>query len=151
MRKRWRDKTTPFTAAVSLVQALRRALQMMYEEGLQEIYTRHARLAEATRAAVRAMGLETLAEHPVNGVTAVYGPEGMDTGELVKLMRSKYGVQIAGGQSHLKGKIFRIGHMGYVSEEDLLVAIATLEKGLQEMGYEFASGAGIRAATEALA
>ncbi len=151
MRKKWRDKTTPFTAAVSLVQALRRALQMMHEEGLEQMYARHARLAEATRAAVRAIGLQTLAEHPVNGVTAVYGPEGVDTGELVKLMRSKYGVQIAGGQSHLKGKIFRIGHMGYVSEEDLLVAIATLEKALREMGYEFPFGAGVRAATEALA
>ena len=150
MRKKWADKTTPFTAAVSLAQALRKALEMMREEGLEEIYARHARLAEATRSAVRAMGLEVVAENPANGVTAVYGPEGLDTGEMVKLMRSKYGVQIAGGQSHLKGKIFRIGHMGYVSEEDLLVAISTLEKALREMGYEFPANAGVKAAIEAL-
>ena len=124
---------------------------MMMDEGLENIHARHARLAEAARAAVRALGLQLVADSPVNGVTAAYAPEGIDTKKLVPLMRDKYGVQIAGGQGHLKGKIFRIGHMGYVSEEDMLVAIAALEKGLKEMGYEFEIGAGLLAAHKALA
>ncbi|MCD6415068.1 MAG: alanine--glyoxylate aminotransferase family protein [Planctomycetes bacterium] len=152
MRKGWAGGSqTPFTPAISLVQALRRALRMMMDEGLENIHARHARLAEAARAAVRALGLQLVADSPVNGVTAAYAPEGIDTKKLVPLMRDKYGVQIAGGQGHLKGKIFRIGHMGYVSEEDMLVAIAALEKGLKEMGYEFEIGAGLLAAHKALA
>ncbi len=150
MRKSWEKTTTPWTAAVSLVQALRKALQMMFEEGIEEIHARHARLAGVARAAVRAIGLELVAETPANGVTAVWGPEGIDTGELVTHMRDRYGVQIAGGQAHLKGRIFRIGHMGYVSEEDLLVAVATLEKSLRDLGYEFEAGAAVGAAQDVL-
>ncbi len=150
MKKNWAKTTTPFTAAVSLVRAQQKALEMMLEEGLDNVHARHARLAQATREAVGALGLKLVPDNPVNGVTAVYGPEGLDTGKLVSLMQDKYGVQIAGGQGALKGKIFRIGHMGYVSEEDLLVAVSTLEKALRELGYEFPFGAGVRAAMEAL-
>jgi aspartate aminotransferase-like enzyme len=151
MRKNWQKQTTPFTAAVSLIRGLHKALEMILDEGLDAVHARHARLATAARAAAKAMGLQLVAEAPANGVTAVYGPEGMDTGELINLMRDKYGVTMAGGQAQLKGKIFRIGHMGYVSEEDLLVAIGTLEKALRELGYEFEAGAGLQAAQEALA
>ncbi|MGD2174081.1 MAG: alanine--glyoxylate aminotransferase family protein [Candidatus Brocadiaceae bacterium] len=151
MKKSWGKTTTPFTAAVSLVRGLRKALEMMFAEGLEQVYARHARLAEATRAAAAAMGLELVADNPVNGVTAVYGPDGIDTGELVNRMRDEHGVQLAGGQAHLKGRIIRIGHMGYVSEEDLLVAIGTLERALRDAGCELEPGAGLRAAQEVLA
>lgn len=151
MKKNWEKRTTPFTAAVSLIRALHKALEMMFEEGLDQVHARHARMARTARAAVQAMGLKLVADCPVNGVTAVYGPEGMDTGELVNLMRDKYGVTMAGGQDELKGKVFRIGHMGYVSEQDLLVGIGTLERALKELGYEFPLGAGLRAAQQALA
>ncbi|MFW6189058.1 MAG: pyridoxal-phosphate-dependent aminotransferase family protein [Planctomycetota bacterium] len=150
MRKRAADHQTPFTGAVSLVRGLRRALQMMDEEGLQAVFARHARLARATRAAVKALGLRLVADTPANGVTAVYGPEGVNTGDLVNLMREKFGVTIAGGQADLKGKIFRVGHMGYVSEEDLLLCIGTLERALRELGYEFELGAGVQAVQEVL-
>ncbi len=151
-KKKWQGSSqTPWTGAVSLVRALQKALEMMFAEGLENVYARHQRLAEATRAAVKAIGLELVAGSPVNGVTAVRGPEGVDTGDLVAQMRDNYGVQIAGGQAHLKGKIFRIGHMGYVGEEDLLVAISALEKGLRDAGYQFEFGAGLRAAQEVLA
>jgi aspartate aminotransferase-like enzyme len=146
MKKNWEKTTTPFTAAVSLIRALHKSLEMIFEEGLDAVYARHERLAKASRAAVQALGLKLVAESPANGVTAVYGPEGMDTGKLINLMRDKYGVTMAGGQSGLKGKIVRIGHMGYVSEEDLLVGIGTLEKALKELGYEFEAGAGLQAA-----
>jgi aspartate aminotransferase-like enzyme len=150
MKKNWAKTTTPFTAAVSLIRALHKALEMIFEEGLEAVHARHARLAEAARAAVQAMGLRLVAENPVNGVTAAYGPEGIDTDALIKLMRDKYGVQMAGGQEALKGRIFRIGHMGYISEGDMLVAISTLEKALREMGYEFDLGAGVVAAHKVL-
>jgi aspartate aminotransferase-like enzyme len=151
MQKNWGKQTTPFTAAVSLIRALHRALEMIFTEGLDEVHARHARMAQAVRAATGALGLKVVAESPANGVTAVYGPEGMDTGNLVTLMRDKHGVTMAGGQGHLKGKILRVGHMGYVGEKDLMVAISTLERALKELGYDFAFGAGLRALHEALA
>jgi len=152
LRKQWADGgyQTPFTAAVSLVRAQKKALDMMMEEGLENVFARHARLAQATRAAAEALGLELVAQNPVNGVTATYGPDGIDTGKVVAHMHDRYGVQIAGGQGHLKGKIFRIGHMGYVSEEDLMVAISAFEKGLRDFGYQFELGAGVDAAMQAL-
>jgi len=150
MRKSWEKTTTPFTAAVSLTRALQKALAMMREEGLEELLERHARLAEAARAAMEALGLELVAEHPVNGVTAVWAPEGVDTDKMTKLMRDQYGVTIAGGQGDLKGRIFRIGHMGYVCEEDLLMCISAVERALKELGYKFEFGSGVAAAQQAL-
>ncbi|MCK4374505.1 MAG: alanine--glyoxylate aminotransferase family protein [Candidatus Brocadiae bacterium] len=150
MKKNWEKTTTPFTAAVSLIRGLHKGLEMILAEGLDAVHARHARMANASRSAVAAIGLKLVAEKPANGVTAVWGPEGLDTGELINLMRDKYGVTMAGGQDKLKGRAFRIGHMGYVSEEDILVAIGTLEKALAELGYEFEKGAALRAAQQAL-
>ena len=150
MKKNLAKDTTPYTAPVSLVRALHKALEMMREEGLENVYARHEAMAGAARAAMQALGLKLVAEHPVNGVTAAYAPEGIDTGELTKLTRDTYGVTLAGGQGHLKGKIFRIGHMGYVSPEDLLVAVSTVERALKELGYGFEFGVGVAAAHKAL-
>ncbi len=151
MKKNWAKTTTPFTSAVSLTRALHKALEMILAEGLDQVHARHARLAAATRAAVQALGLRVVAENPVNGVTAVWGPEGIDTGKIIKLLSEKHGVTIANGQGDLKGKIFRIGHMGYVCDEELLVAIGSLEMALKELGCEFTFGAGVQATMEALA
>jgi len=150
MKKNWAKTTTPFTSAVSLIRALHKALELILAEGLDQVHARHARLAAATRAGVQALGLRIVAEHPVNGVTAVWGPEGIETGKIIKLLAGKHGVTFADGQSELKGKVFRIGHMGYVCEEDLLVAIGSLEMALKELGYEFTFGAGVQATMEAL-
>ncbi len=151
MKKNWTKTTTPFTSAVSLIRALHKALELILAEGLDNVHARHARLAAATRAGVQALGLRIVAEHPVNGVTAVWGPEGMETGKIIKLLSSKHGVTFADGQSDLKGKVFRIGHMGYVCEEDLLVAMGSLEMVLKELGYGFEFGAGVQATMKALA
>jgi len=151
MKKNWEKQTTPFTAAVSLIRALGKALEMILAEGIDNVHARHARMAAAARAAAQALGLKLVAENPVNGVTAVYGPEGVDIAAMIAFMRDECGVTMAGGQGHLKGKILRIGHMGYVSEEDVLVAIAAIERALKEQGYDFALGVGLRAAHEALA
>jgi aspartate aminotransferase-like enzyme len=150
MQKSLQKDTTPYTAPVSLVRALHEALRMIREEGLENLYARHERLAQAARAAAGALGLKLVAENPVNGVTAVRAPEGIDTNKMTKLTRDTYGVTIAGGQGHLKGKIFRIGHMGYVAPEDLLVAISAVERALMELGHKFEFGAGVAAAHKAL-
>jgi aspartate aminotransferase-like enzyme len=91
-----------------------------------------------------------VADSPANGVTAVWAPDGIDTGKMTKKMRDEYGVTIAGGQGYMKGKIFRIGHMGYVNEDDLLVAIAAVERALKEFGYKFEFGKAVAAAHKAL-
>jgi len=150
MKKNLAKKTTPYTPAVSLVRGLHKALEMMREEGLDSVYARHELMARAARGAAEALGLKLLAENPVNGVTTVCAPEGIDTGKLTKLTRDAYGITLAGGQGHLKGKIFRIGHMGYVSPEDMLVAVSAVERALKEMGYEFEFGAGVAAAQKVL-
>ncbi|MCM8778679.1 MAG: alanine--glyoxylate aminotransferase family protein [Candidatus Omnitrophica bacterium] len=148
--KRSLDKMdTPFTPAVTLVIGLREALQMIQKEGLENIWKRHALMAEATRKAVLALGLELFAPHaPSDAVTAVKVPSGLDGENLVKLLRQKYGVSIAGGQAELKGKIFRIAHMGYITPEDILLVISCLEIALNEMGYKVPLGKGVKAAEE---
>jgi aspartate aminotransferase-like enzyme len=150
MKKNWEKATTPFTAAVSLIRAQHKALEMILAEGLENVYARHERMARACRAAAQAMGLKLVAEHPANGVTAVWNPPGVETGKLMKLLQARYGVTLADGQGKMKGKIFRIGHMGYVCEEDILVAVGALEKALAELGHKFPAGAGLRAVQDAL-
>ena len=144
------DKTdTPFTPAVSLIVALNEALRMIRQEGLENIFLRHKKMAEATRAAARALGFELFAPvAPSDVVTAIRLPSGIDGQALVKTMRDTYGVTIAGGQGELKGKIIRIAHLGYVEESDIILAIACLEKVLFQMGYKFQLGAGVKAAEE---
>lgn len=146
------DKTdTPFTPAIGLVIALNDALKMMRAEGLENIFKRHHKLADATRAAMTALGLELFAPLAAShAVTAVKVPQGIDGEKLVKIMRDEYGITIAGGQSEMKGKIIRIAHMGYMSEFDIILGIACLEKVLKRLGYGFELGAGLKAAQEVL-
>lgn len=140
--------TTPFTPPVSLIIGLGEALKMMREEGLENVIERHARLAAATRAGLEAMNLWLFAPPEGRGsaVTPAWVPDGIDGKALVKTMSSKYGITIAGGQDHLAGKIFRIGHLGYFDRFDILTTLAGLEMTLAEMGYEFEPGSGVSAA-----
>ncbi len=149
--KRAIDKTdTPFTPAISLIIALNEALKMISEDGLENIYLRHRKMADATRQAVKALGLELFAPSAASDVvTAVKVPQGLDGEKLVKTMRDTFGVTIAGGQDELKGKVFRIAHMGYIEEFDIIAGISCLEKVLHQMGYKFQLGAGVKAAEEA--
>lgn len=135
---------TPFTPAISLVFALQRALQMIREEGLEQVVARHAANAGAVRAAVVAMELELLASAPSNATTAVIAPEGR-AGDITKTMEHTYGVKIAGGQARLKGKIFRLGHLGYYSATDMYTMIAALEATLCDLGIRDGFGAGVEA------
>lgn len=144
------DKTdTPFTPAISLVIALAEALKMMRQDGLENVFSRHRKMAEATRAAMQALGLELFAPAAASDVvTAVKVPQGIDGEKLVKVMRDTYGVTIAGGQAELKGKVFRIAHMGFIEEFDIIAGISCLEKVLTQLGYKFNLGSGVKAAQE---
>lgn len=139
---------TPWTPAVSLINGLNVVLDMMLEEGIDNVIERHARLAHATREAVKAVGLELFAERPSNAVTSVKVPDGVDGKALVKKMRDEQGVTIAGGQADLKGKIFRIAHLGYMDEYDTISAIAAVEIVLSQLGYGVPLGKGVARAQE---
>jgi aspartate aminotransferase-like enzyme len=144
------DKTdTPFTPAITLIIALTEALKMMRQDGLENIFMRHKKMADATRAAMKALGLKLFAPTASSDVvTAVYVAEGIDGEKLVKTMRDTYGVTIAGGQDEMKGKIFRIAHMGFIEEFDIIAGISCIEKVLSQMGYKFQLGAGVAAAEQ---
>lgn len=130
---------TPWTPAVSVLFALREALRLLREEGLEAIYARHARLGEMARQGVKALGLELLAadeRYASNTVTAVKVPEGVEVRALRRLLEDEYGVVVAGGQGKLSGKIFRIGHMGYAREEDIQGVLDALAQALPRVGYD---------------
>ncbi len=140
---------TAYTTATNLVVALNEALKMIDEEGLENVAKRHQILAEATREGVKALGLELLSENPANGVTAVKVPAGIDGQEIVRVAREEFGITIAGGQEHLKGKIFRLSHMGYVDMFDVLTGLEVTEFALKKLGYtSFEFGSSVRAAME---
>ncbi|RMG59967.1 MAG: alanine--glyoxylate aminotransferase family protein [Deltaproteobacteria bacterium] len=142
---------TAYTPAVSLLMGLCEVLRMMKEEGLENIFARHARLAKATREGVKALGLELFApDSPSNAVTAVKVPEGIEGGKITKIIRDEYGVTIAGGQGSMKGKIFRIAHLGYADKFDVITAISALEMTLNRLGYPVEFGKGVGAAMKVL-
>lgn len=126
---------TPFTPPVNLVIALRKALGMINKEGIDNVVARSAALAEATREAMKALGLEIFSKAPSNAVTAVKVPENVDGAKLVKIMRDEKGVTMAGGQAQLKGKIFRVAHMGYITKENLIEGLEVLAETLGELGF----------------
>jgi aspartate aminotransferase-like enzyme len=142
---------TAYTPAVSLTVGLVEALRMIKEEGLQQCFDRHARLAEATRQACQALGCKLFApDAPSPTVTAVVGPEGLDTDKLVKQLRTKYGVSITGGQDAVKGKIFRVAHLGYFGTFDILTSVSAIEMALSDLGVKVPLGAGVAAAQRVL-
>ncbi|MBI1912900.1 MAG: alanine--glyoxylate aminotransferase family protein [Deltaproteobacteria bacterium] len=151
-RKNLKDNTTAYTPAVSLITGLREALMQIKEEGLENVFKRHDRLARATKAAAAALDLKLLApESPSNAATGVFVPEGVDGGKLVKYLRDEMGVTLAGGQDHLKGKILRIAHLGYVDTFDILTSIAAIEIAFNKFGHKVPYGKGVGAAQEILA
>jgi serine---pyruvate transaminase len=140
---------TPWTPAVTLIIGLVKAIDMIKQETLEGVLLRQRRLAEAIRAAAKAMDMKLFApEAASDAVTAIKVPSNIDGAKLVKTMRDTYGVGITGGQSALKGKIIRIASMGFMTQWDIIVAISCLEIVLRQMGYDFQLGAGVKAAEE---
>ncbi len=143
--------TTAYTPAVSLIIGLSEVLRMVKEEGLENLFARHRTLARATRAAVKALDLKLLApDSPADSATGAYVPEGIDGGKFVKFLRDDMGVTLAGGQDHLKGKIFRIAHLGYYDTFDILIAVSAIEMALKKFGHPVDLGRGVAAAQEIL-
>jgi len=149
-RKAQAKHQSAWTPAVSLVAGLKAALGLLQAEGLPAIFSRHERLARATRVAVTALGLTLFAERPSPAVTAVKAPEGVDGEAIVQTLRERHGITIAGGQGSMAGKIFRIATLGYADSFDVLTGIAALEFTLAELGYPVRLGDGLRAAQEVL-
>ncbi len=144
--------TTPYTPATSLIVALQETLQIMQEEGLENIYERHAFYKKLVRTAIKALGLEPLTSDEAGSwaVTAVKRPDEIDVKKITKLMRDKHNVLIAGGQGQLQTEIFRIGHLGYVHVNDIIMTIAALERTLKELGMDIQLGQGVAAVQELL-
>jgi aspartate aminotransferase-like enzyme len=151
-RKATDKNSSPFTPPVNLVFGLHAALRMMKAEGLDSIFARHRRLRAGARAGMKALNLPLFApdSHASTAVTAV-APLNVEAEAIRSTMRKRFDIALAGGQDHLKGKIFRVGHLGFVSDRDVLTAIAALEASLVELGYDGATpGAGIAAASQVL-
>jgi aspartate aminotransferase-like enzyme len=141
----------PFTPPVSLVAGLDVALGLLLEEGLEVAFDRHARLGRACREGAKAMGLELFSPDDDSSavVTAIRAPEGIDATELVLALRDRFGITIANGQGPLKGRIFRIGHIGYFDVFDITTALAAVELVLADLGAEIERGVAVTRALEA--
>jgi aspartate aminotransferase-like enzyme len=143
------DFTTPYTPATHLILGLDAALEMMEIEGLQAIFERHHRLRDMTRAGVRAMGLECLVKddaYASTAATAVIPPDGVSVAQIRQGLKERFGIVVADGQKELKGKIFRIGHLGHVGEREVFMVLAALEAVLIQHGVAIESGTAIAAA-----
>lgn len=142
---------TAYTASVSLVVGLHEVLAYLKKEGLEKIFSRHGLLAHAARQAMLAAGLTLFPkESPSDALTAVNAPAGTDGQVIYRTLRDRYGITAAGGQDHLKGKIFRFAHMGYMDLFDVIIAVSAVEMVLKGLGCPVRMGEGVRAAEEIL-
>ena len=150
-RKAQANLDAPFTPATSLIVALDVALGLLLADGLEATFERHVRLGRACRAGVKAMGLELFSPDDDRSavVTAIRVPEAIDSGDVVSGVRKHFGMTIANGQGHLKGKIFRLGHIGWFDIFDITTALAAVELVLAELGADVERGAAVTAALEA--
>ncbi len=142
---------TAYTPAVSLILGLQEVLKMLKAEGLKAVFARQAALARAMREGIKAAGLSLFPkESPSDAVTAVSAPDGIDGQAIYKNLRVHYGITAAGGQDHLKGKIFRLSHMGYIDRFDIITALAAVEMVLKGLGHPITLGSGVARAQELL-
>lgn len=150
-RKSVRENSTPYTAAVNLIYALQEALRRIKEEGLENIFARHERVALGLRKALRAINLTLLVEDDKNAsysITSIVPPDGISVPDIRSHLSKDFDIVVANGQNTLKDKIFRMGTLGFVSDRDLLTAVASLEAVLLALGHKFEVGAGVKTAIE---
>jgi aspartate aminotransferase-like enzyme len=148
--KAQRKGQTPYTPAITLMVGLRKALSLIRSEGLEALWTRQSRHAEATRRAVEALGITLFAKNPSNVLTIFTVPEGIDGKALLRHLRAKYGVIAAGGQEQLSGRVVRISHLGDIDDLDIIGVVSALEMTLQDFGWQFEVGAGVATAQKSL-
>jgi len=142
----------PYTPAVNLLFGLNEAIDMLLEEGLENVFKRHKRHADATRIAVETWGLEILAKNPIersDSITAIMVPDGHDSDHLRKIIYDNYNMSLGTGLNKVKGKVFRIGHMGDLNDLTLAGTLSGVEMGLKQSGIPFKKG-GIMAALDFL-
>lgn len=149
-RKSVADNDTPYTAPVSLIRGLEVALDMIHEIGIETIWARTAMLAGAMRAAAEALGMKVFSRRPSDSVTGILLPEGVADKQFRGTLRDKYGCSVAGGQNELKGRVFRVSHMGYVDPVDTIGLVAAIEYALGDCGLEVQIGRGLTAAANVL-
>jgi aspartate aminotransferase-like enzyme len=150
-RKALKDSDTPYTPAIPLVKALAESLKVIQSTGIEAVWAQAKVLAKATRAGIEALGLRLVASRPADGMTAVYFPEGIDGKTMLDRLQKRFGVKFAGGQGPLKGRAFRIAHMGMVDELEIISALAAIELVLVELGQDVKLGTGVTAASRVLA
>jgi len=150
-RESQKKNQTAWTPAITLVAGLDESLQMFREEGLEAVFQRHERMARAARAGMQGLGLTLYSKSPSPAMTTVLAPEGIDSEKLTKHLFKQYGIKIVGGQDAAKGKIFRIAHLGYFDDFDMLVIIGAIERGLHDLGAKIQLGAGLTAAQQSFA
>jgi aspartate aminotransferase-like enzyme len=150
-RKALRDFDTPYTPAIPLVRALAESLRAIRAVGIENVWKKAKVLARAVRAGIEALGLRLVAACPADGMTAVYFPENLDGKRFLDRLETRFGVKFAGGQGPLKGRIFRIAHLGMVDELDVLSSLAAIELVFAEMGYRVTLGTAVAAASQVFA
>ncbi|MCM8831112.1 MAG: alanine--glyoxylate aminotransferase family protein [Candidatus Omnitrophica bacterium] len=141
--KAYQKNDTPFTPSVSLIMGLKKSIEIIKNEGLEKLWNKYKKMSLATQAAAKALGLEVFSKNPSSSVTAIVSPAGLNSKDIVKKLRKEYGISIAAGQGELEQKIFRIAHMGWISEQDLIMCFSFLEKVLKDLGYKFNLGASL--------
>lgn len=145
--------TTPFTPAVSLISSLHTSLEMIKEEGIENVNKRHKKLSLALRSAIKTIGLKLFVEDDNNAsyaITSILPPEGITVPDIRKTLKDDYDIIVANGQGSLENKIFRIGTLGFVCERDLIMAVGALEASLIKLGYKFEVGSGVKKLIEEL-
>ena len=149
-RRALRDSDTPWTPAHTLILALRAALRRIKGEGIENVWRRHKVMSEACQAGIRALGLELFSSRPAEGLTAFLVPEGLKDGEIRRGLDERFGITVVGGQDRLKGKIIRLGHMGYMDELDVISGLAALEMVLSDLGADVEPGVAVTAAQQVM-
>jgi serine---pyruvate transaminase len=149
-RKKMKEFDTPYTPAHTLILALKMALRRIKDEGIENVWRRHQKMSEACQAGVTALGLELFSARPAEGLTAFRVPDGLKDSQIRNKLYDRFGIYAVGGQDRLKGKIIRIGHMGYTDELDVIATLAALEMALAELGFELEPGRAVAAAQQVL-
>lgn len=142
--------TSPWTPGISLIVQLNEAIKIVKEEGLENVFARHTRLSDAVKAGMAALGMKIFNKNTGSACCAVLCPEGIDGDKLVKMCRDKFKVTLTGGQDEIKGKVFRIAMMGNVNDNDAILGVSAVERGLIELGHKFEPGTGVAATMKAL-
>lgn len=149
-RKKMAEFDTPYTPAHTLILGLKASLGLILKEGVANVWARHKRMSEACQAGIQALGLELFSAQPAEGLTAFCVPQGLKDSEIRNKLYERFGITTVGGQDKLKGKIVRVGHMGYMDELDVVSGLAALELVLSELGMDIEPGCAVTAAQQVL-